>query len=104
MTLPAKIWIDTQGTVHPVNDSHEQWANANGFELEDLQAQGWVRVQSVIPPYCYLDFHVPLNAAQGKAVSVLFESRFEQIVVEFRDEARSFVDGEEAMAWVIGRA
>lgn len=103
MTLPAKIWIDTQGTVHPVLDSHEEWANSHGVELEDLQVQGWVRVQSVIPPYCYLDFHVPLTAAQAKAVAVLFENRYDQIVLEFRDETTSFVDGEEAMAWIIGK-
>jgi hypothetical protein len=104
MTLPAKLWIDPEGTVHAVHDSHEEWANAHGHELESLLDAGWVRVQSVPPPYLLIDFHVPLNAAQAIAVARLFEDRYDQIAVEFRGEARSFVDGEEAMAWVLGRA
>jgi hypothetical protein len=101
MSLPAKIWIDTKGTVHAVLDSHEQWANAHGFELEALLDAGWVRIQNVPPPYLLIDFHVALNAAQAKAVAVLFEYRYDQIVVEFRGVARSFVDGGEAKAWVL---
>lgn len=104
MTPPAKIWIDTQGTVHPVPDSHEEWANRHGFQLEDLQSQGWVRIQNVPPPYLLIDFHRPVNAAQAKAVAVLFENRYDKIVVEYKGEARSFVDGEEAKAWVKGLA
>ncbi len=100
---PAKIWIDTQGNLTPVLDSHEQWANQHGHEIEELLAQGWVRVQNVPPPYLLIDFHVPLNAAQAKAVGVLFENRFEQVVVEYQGEARGFVDGEEALEYALSR-
>ena len=103
MSLSAKIWIDTEGNFHPVVDSHEEWANSHGFELEDLLAQGWVRVQNVPPPYLLIDFYVPLNAAQAVAVVKLFENRFSLYVVEFRGEARSFGDGEETMGYLLGR-
>ena len=103
MSLSAKIWIDTEGNFHPVVDSHEEWANQHGHELEALLDAGWVRVQNVPPPYLLIDFHVRLNAAQAKAVAVLFEDRFDQIMVEFAGEARSFVDAEEAMRYVLGR-
>jgi hypothetical protein len=36
-------------------------------------------------------------------MSRLFHHRFEQVVVEFGGEARSFVDGEEAMRYALGR-
>lgn len=101
MSLPAKIWIDTQGTLHPVLDSHEEWANQNGQELEALLDTGWVRIQNVPPPYLLIDFQVPLNAAQAVAVGRLFENRFDQIVVEFRGLARSFGDGEEAKRYTL---
>jgi hypothetical protein len=103
MTLPAKIWIDPQGTVHPVLDSHEEWANQHGQELEDLQAQGWLRIQNVPPPYLLIDFHRPLNAAQAKAVSLLFETPFSLYLVEFCGEATEFVDGQEALQCILGR-
>jgi hypothetical protein len=98
-----KLWIDLEGTAIPVHDSHEEWANQHGHELEALLDAGWIRVQSVPSPYLLIDFQVPLNAAQAVAVGVLFEDRFLQIVVEFAGEARSFEDGEEAMGWVRGR-
>jgi hypothetical protein len=103
MTLPTKLWIDLDGNLIPVADSHEQWANQHGHELEALLDAGWVRVQNVPPPYLLIDFHLPLNAAQVKAVSVLLETPFSLYVVEFCGEARSFVDGKEAMALVMGR-
>jgi hypothetical protein len=56
----------------------------------------------VPPPYLLIDFQLPLTAAQAKAVKRLFENRFDQIMVEFRGEAKSFVDAEEAIAWVMG--
>ena len=55
------------------------------------------------PPYLLIDFHVPLNAAQAEAVKRLFENRFQQVLIEFRGEARSFVDGGEAIRYVLGR-
>jgi hypothetical protein len=103
MTIPAKIWIDTQGNLIPVDDSHEEWANAQGQELEALLDAGWLRVQNVPPPYLLIDFHRPLNAAQAVAVSKLFEDRFDQIVVEFRGVARSFVGADEAMKYALSR-
>jgi len=36
------------------------------------------------------------------AVGVLFENRFEQVVVEFRGECRSFRDDDEALRYVCG--
>jgi len=95
MPLPAyhKLWIDLEGTQIPVSDSHEQWANEHGVELETLLVKGWVRVQAVPPPYLLIDFQVPLNALQAVAVAVLFEDRFEQVVVESEGIVRSFVDG-----------
>jgi hypothetical protein len=35
-------------------------------------------------------------------VGVLFENRFEQVVVEIGGETRSFVDGEEALRYIEG--
>jgi hypothetical protein len=58
-----------------------------------------VRVPNA-PPYLYLDFRLPLNARQTVAVRVLFENRFERILVEFRREARSFGDWEEALIFL----
>jgi hypothetical protein len=102
--IMTKFWIDPEGNLIPVIDSHEEWANRHGFELEALLDAGWVRVQNVPPPYLLIDFHVPLTAAQAVAVRKLFEDRFEQVVIDFRGEARSFVDGEEAKAWLKGIA
>lgn len=96
-----KLWIDSEGNVIPVPESHEQWANEHGHDLESLLDAGWVRVQNVPPPYLYLDFRRPLNAAQAVAVKLLFENRFDRIVVEFRGLVREFGDGEEAMEYVI---
>ena len=100
-----KLWIDLEGNLISVPDtlSHEEWANAMGHELEALLDAGWVRVQSVIPPYLLIDFRLPLKAAQAVAVGRLLENRYEQVVVEYQGQARSFMDGEEAMRWVIGR-
>jgi hypothetical protein len=100
-----KLWIDLEGNLIPVQDCHEEWANKQGCELEDLLAKGWVRVQSVPPQYLLIDFLFPLNAMQAVAVVQLFEDRFEQIVVEIGGEARSFVDGEKALnyAFNVGR-
>lgn len=99
----TKIWIDLEGTVHAVHDSHEEWAIAHGFELEELLAQGWVRIQNVPPPYLLIDFHIFLNASQAKAAAVLFENRYDKIVLEYQGETTSFTDGEEAKAWVMGK-
>lgn len=97
-----KFWIDVEGKRHPVSDSHEEYANAIGMELEDLLDAGWVRVQNVPPHYQYFDFRVRLNALQAVAVKALFEDRFDRIVVEFGGEVREFGDGEEAMMQVLG--
>ncbi len=110
LTVPRavmhKLWIDLDGTPIPVADdlSHEEWANQHGHELEALLDAGWMRIQAVIPPYLYLDFRRRLTAAQAKAVAVLFGNRFDQIVVEFAGVARSFTDGEAAMAWMLGKS
>lgn len=100
----TKLWIDLEGNLIPVGDdlSHEEWANQHGQELEALLDAGWVRVQNVPPPYLLIDFQVPLNAAQAVAVERFFENRFDQVVIEFRCEARSFVNWEEALAHVLG--
>jgi hypothetical protein len=74
MCLPAKLWIDLDGNLHEVRDSHEEWANAHGHELEDWLDHGWVRVQNVPPPYLWIDFRLPLNAAQAKAVACAMRS------------------------------
>jgi hypothetical protein len=101
----TKLWIDLDGNLIPVGDdlSHEEWGQQHGHELEELLDGGWVRIQAVIPPYLYLDFRRRLTAAQAVAVRSLFEDRFEQIVVEFAGEARSFTDGGEAMAYALSR-
>jgi hypothetical protein len=59
-----------------------------------------------VPPaylYLYLDFKVPLNALQAVAVNVLFENRFEQVVVEIGGVVQTFTDGKEAMKHALGR-
>ena len=87
----------------PRNKRHEESANQHGHELEALLDAGWIRVQAVLPPYLLIDFLVPLNAAQIVAVGQLFENQFDQIVIEFVGETRSFVDGEEAMRYALGK-
>jgi hypothetical protein len=107
ITVPRKamdkLWIDVEGNLIAVPDSisHEEWARAQGHELEALLDAGWVRVQNVPLSYLFLDFKLPLNALQAAAVGVLFEDRFVQIVVESGGEVREFVDGEEAMGYVL---
>jgi hypothetical protein len=88
-----KLWIDLEGNLIPVPDSHEEYANSIGQELEALLDQGWVRVQNVPPPYLYLQFCLRLNALQAAAVRGLLQNRFNQIVVEFGGIVWSFVDG-----------
>lgn len=97
MSPHQKLWLDLDGNLIPVQDSHEEWANAHGHELESLLDSGWVRVQNVPPSYLYLDFLTALNARQAAAVGVLFESRFAQVVVEFRGESRTFTDQDDAL-------
>jgi hypothetical protein len=97
-----KLWIDPDGNPIPVQDSHEEWANRQGHELEELLDSGWVRVQDVPPTYLFLDFRLPLKAGQAKAVVVHFENQFEQVVIEFKGEARSFRDAEEALSYALG--
>ena len=98
-----KFWIDLEGNRIPVSDSHEEWANEHGHELEGLLDTGWVRVQNVPPSYLFLDFRLPLNAAQAVAVGLLSQNRFERVVVEYRGVVREFVDGDEAMGDALGR-
>jgi len=103
--LMQKLWVDPEGNVIPVPDSHshEEYANSIGHELEDLLAQGWCRIQNVPPPYLLIDVHLPLTAPQAEAIRRLFENRFSVYVVEFRGVVREFGDGVVAMAWVLGR-
>ena len=96
-TSVDKLWIDLEGNLILVHASHEEFANANGHELDNLFDVGWVRVQNVPLLYLYLDFKVRLNAVQAIAVVRLFEDRLGRIVVEFRGETRSYGDGVEAM-------
>ena len=44
--------------------------------------------------------HRPLTAAQTKAVSVLFQNHFDQVVIEYQGDARSFADGAAALSHV----
>ena len=97
-----KLWLDLDGNQIPVLDSHEEWANAHGHELESLLDAGWVRVQNVPPSYLYLDFRLALNTRQAVTVGVLFENRFEQVVVEFRGEIRTFTHQDDALRHVGG--
>ena len=101
--MTQKFWLAPEGTLHPVQSSHEEWANQHGQELEDLLGQGWVRVQAVVPPYLYLDFHRPLTTAQTKAVSVLFQNHFDQVVIEYQGDAQNFTDGAAALNYVLSR-
>jgi hypothetical protein len=67
---------------------------------ETLLDAGWVRVQNVPP--LYLDFRRRLTAAQAVAVRKLFETRFEQVVIEFGGDVHTFTDGETALSYVVG--
>jgi hypothetical protein len=73
-----KLWLDLDGNLIPVGDdlSHEQWANRHGQEHETLLDAGWIRVQNLPPSYLFFDFRLPLNAAQAKAVGMLFQRIF----------------------------
>jgi hypothetical protein len=104
-TVMQKFWIDLDGNLLPVGDdlAHEEWAHQHGHELEALLDAGWVRVQAVIPPYCYLDFRKPLTPAQAETIRTLLKEQFRQIVVEFGGETKTFVDADEALAWLMGR-
>lgn len=86
----SKFWLDPKGDLHPVSDSHEEWANALSQELEDLLNAGWVRIQNVPLSYLYLDFYVLLTPAQEDAVGKFFEIRYDQVVAEFRGEVGEF--------------
>jgi hypothetical protein len=44
-----KLWIDPEGNLIPIQDSHEGYANSKGHELETLLEQSWVRAKSPLP-------------------------------------------------------
>jgi hypothetical protein len=99
-----KLWIDLEGNHIPVPDSHEEWANRHGHELEELLDAGWVRVQDVPPLYLNLDFRLPLNEGQADAVGrLLRDDGFGRIVVEVAGVVREFGDAAEAMGCLTGR-
>jgi len=50
-----------------------------------------------------IDFEIPLNTRQAEAVAVLFENRFDKIVVEFRGELREFGDNAAALDHALAR-
>jgi hypothetical protein len=75
MKTHRKLWIDLEGNLIPVPDSHEEWANRHGHELKELLDAGWVRVQDVPPSYLYLDFRLPLKAGQAVTVEALTRRR-----------------------------
>jgi hypothetical protein len=106
LTVPRKCmlktWIDLEGNLIPVTESHNEWAVKRGHELESLLDGGWVRVQSVPPPYPLIDLKVRLNALHAVAVGQLFENRHEQILVEVGGIVLTFGDGEEALEHVLG--
>jgi hypothetical protein len=104
MDTHCKLWIDIEGNLIPVQDSHEEWANRHGHELEALLDAGWVRVQDVPPAYLYLDFRLPLKAGQAVAVGrLLLDDGFDRIIVEVAGVVLEFGDTEEAMGCVMGR-
>jgi len=90
-----KLWIDPDGIAIPVpeSQSHEEWANEMGLELEDLLDQGWVRIQN-LPAYIYLDFRFRLNALQAVTVGRLVGGAVWRVVVESGGEVRRFGDRE----------
>jgi hypothetical protein len=100
MHTQQKLWLDLEGNSIPVPESHEEYANSIGYELENLQAKGWVRIQ-ITPAYVYFDFHLPLNERQAGAVGRLLENRFSVYVIEFRGVVREFGDGGEALKHVL---
>jgi hypothetical protein len=59
-------------------------------------------VQDVPLAYLCLDFRLPPKAGQAVAVGRFFGNRFERVVIEFKGEARSIGEGEEAMEYTLG--
>jgi hypothetical protein len=101
----TKLWIDPEGTLHPVGDdlSHEQWANRHkNAALETLLQAGWIRVQMVVPRYLYLDYQLPLTEGQVTSVARLFENQVAVVLVDFGGESMTFADTAEAKRFVLG--
>ncbi|MDC0288471.1 hypothetical protein OAL01_03380 [Rubripirellula sp.] len=88
-------WVDPKGESFLVNNSsldrdtklsHEDWANKNGFSLEEMFEAGWIRVQALPPQYLMID-HKTVRLGRRQAVSLypFFTDRYHRIILDRGD-------------------
>lgn len=83
-------WIDPQGKQFLVNSvgndtklSHEDWANQNGYDLEEMFDDGWIRVQALTPTYLMIDHKKPsLGRRQSDSLYPFFMERYNRMILE----------------------
>ena len=90
-------WVDPKGESFLVNSlpsdtklSHEDWANKNGYDLEDMLEGGWIRVQAISPMYLMIDHKTGrLGKRQSDSLYPFFMGRYHRMILE-RANNKSF--------------
>ncbi len=85
-------WIDPKGKSFLVNNSslesdtklsHEDWANKNGLDLEEMFEGGWIRVQAISPMYLMIDHKTAsLSRRQSDSLCPFFMERYHRLILE----------------------
>jgi len=85
-------WIDPKGKSFLVNNSslesdtklsHEDWANKNGLDLEEMFEGGWIRVQAISPMYLMIDHKIAsLGRRQSDSLCPFFMERYHRLILE----------------------
>lgn len=84
-------WITSTGKTLLVNTSdnktkmsHEEYAYKKwGLSLEDVLKKGYIRIQSIIPQYLYIDHRMKtVKVIQEESLQGFFTENHKQIVVE----------------------
>ena len=85
-------WVDPKGKIFLVNHgslasdtklSHEDWANKNGLDLEEMLEGGWIRVQAISPMYLMIDHKTAsLGRRQSDSLCPFFMERYHRLILE----------------------
>ena len=85
-------WNDPEGKSFLVNKSslesdtklsHEDWANKNGYDLEEMFDAGWIRVQAISPSYLMIDHKkATLDRHQSDSLYPFFREQYHRMILE----------------------